>query len=208
MSLSVIFDVKGVCNKLSAKKLPHSLSAPCAKLGWATVLLFLAFPPQAKLTFVRDLAHVPSQKPLSLLPPTPVWQPSWWEVSEEAAHPRRQLPGSAWGQPPAQTWSSLSWWSPSGSGHGCRHSRAVPGWDPALCGLAFPARAVSWYHGHHFFPWSLGHPPQLGLGHILSVGLPSEADHGFQYWFSLKLLSPNLFIALRLKWNLFFLFLI
>lgn len=96
MSLWVIFDVKGVCNKLSAKKLPHSLSGPCAKLGWATVLLFLAFPPQAKLTFVRDLARAPSQKPLSLLPPTPVWQPSWREVSEEAEHP----PGAiAWLSP-------------------------------------------------------------------------------------------------------------
>lgn len=52
MSLWVIFGVKGVCNKLSAKKLPHSLSAPCAKLGWATVLLFLALPPQAKLSLL------------------------------------------------------------------------------------------------------------------------------------------------------------
>lgn len=87
MSLWVTFDVKGVCNKLSAKKLPRSLSVPCAKLGWATVLLFLALPPQAKLTFVRGLARVPSQKSLSLLPPTPVWQSSWWEVPEEAARP-------------------------------------------------------------------------------------------------------------------------
>lgn len=75
MSLWAIFDVKGVCNKLSAKKLLGSLFVPPAKLGWATVLLFLAFPSQNKtksktLAFVRVLAHVPSQK--SLFPPTPV----------------------------------------------------------------------------------------------------------------------------------------
>lgn len=74
------------------------------------------------------------------------------------------------------------------------------------CDLAFLAPGVSWYH--HFFPWGLGHTPQLGPGNILSMGLPPEADHGFQHWFSLKLLFPNLFIALWLKWSLFFLFLI
>lgn len=48
MSLWAIFDVKGGCNKLSAKKLLGSLSLPPAKLGWATVLLFVAFPSQNK----------------------------------------------------------------------------------------------------------------------------------------------------------------
>lgn len=201
--------VNDVCNKLSARKLPHSLSAPCAKLGWATVLLFLAFPPQAKPTFVRDLAHVPSQKPLSLLPPTSVWQPSWREVSEEAAHPQGTnclaQPGASL-QPKHDP--ALSWWEPLWVCPWLQAFRCCARLGPTLCGLAFSARAVSCYHGHYFFPWGLGHPPQLPLEHILSMGIPPEADHGFPHRSSLKLLSPSLFIALWLKWNLFFLFLI
>lgn len=34
-----------------------------------------------------------------------------------------------------------------------------------------PNHCASWYHGDHCSPWGLGHPPQLGLGDVLSIGL-------------------------------------
>lgn len=111
MSLWVIFDMKGVCNKLSAKKLPCSMSASCARLGWATVLLFLALPPQAKLSLFCEGFISCSKPEISFSPSSySCGSPAGGKCQSRLHTHKVQLPALTWGQPPAQPWSSLSWW--------------------------------------------------------------------------------------------------
>jgi len=72
----------------TAQKLPRSPPAPSTGLQWAAVL---CTPCSSSICKTR----VTAQRPLSLLPPALVQQPSLWEVSEEAMHPQ----GHGWLHP-------------------------------------------------------------------------------------------------------------
>lgn len=124
---------------------------------------------------------------------------------------RGQFPGLTWGQPPAQPWSSLSWWEPFWVWSWVQAFQCCARLAPNSLWPCLPSMRCLLVPRPSLFPLGFGTPSSAGPGAHFAphfVGLPPEADHGFQHWSSIKLLSPNLFIVLQLKWNLFFLFLI